>query len=91
MILGEKCVFYNPISKSNIRKKSKISLKGCSWVRKLHTKFLGNTSTNNIVIANLTFLIQLMHIGGAFLLELSIIFVYVLVTQMYHILVEQKL
>ena len=48
---GWKMRFFT-ISESNIRKNPKFHWMDAVWVRKLHTEFQGNISTNNIAIAN---------------------------------------
>ena len=51
LILGEKCVFLQSL-KVIFVKNPNFHWKAALWVRKLHTKFQGNISTNNIAIAN---------------------------------------
>ena len=51
MFLGEKCVFLQSL-KVIFVKNPKLHWKAALWVRKLHKKFQGNISTNNIAIAN---------------------------------------
>ena len=51
MFLGEKMRILQSL-KIIFVKNPKFHRKAALWVRKLHTKFKGNISTNNIAIAN---------------------------------------